>query len=244
MTTKTEYLDTLKRALTGLPPEVVADTMADYAQRFQSASADGRDEADTVEGLEDPKKIAAELRTAIRRNAFQLEKNLANGWRLFISLIGLAIFNLFMVVPAMVYTAMLFSFYAIAFSCYLGGIVFTAGSLSGVDEILLSAPFKHVIVHASGSDAEAADDDQVSVEVGPQGIHVQTGAASTEKSANNPRSISQDVIGDSRITHVLQGIAATLGGIALLLMCLVVSKYTFIGIHRYLQMNLALLKNA
>ncbi|UUZ49012.1 hypothetical protein LP420_00110 [Massilia sp. B-10] len=47
---------------------------------------------------------------------------------------------------------------------------------------------------------------------------------------------------ESRATQVFIGIALVLGGIVLLLLSLVITRYTFIGIKRYIEMNISLLK--
>jgi uncharacterized membrane protein len=47
---------------------------------------------------------------------------------------------------------------------------------------------------------------------------------------------------DSRTTQTLFGFGLVLGGIALFLLSLVVTRYTFVGIKRYIQMNFSLLK--
>jgi uncharacterized membrane protein YjgN (DUF898 family) len=46
----------------------------------------------------------------------------------------------------------------------------------------------------------------------------------------------------TRTSQIAVGAGMILGGIALMLIALVVTKYTFVGIRRYLQMNLSLLK--
>ena len=48
----------------------------------------------------------------------------------------------------------------------------------------------------------------------------------------------------SRGPQIAAGGGLVLGGIALFLMALVITRYTFIGIKRYLQMNLSLLRGS
>jgi uncharacterized membrane protein len=103
---KLEYLDALKRAMLGLPPDVQAKTLAYYEQRFVDGSAAGRGEPDVARELDDPKKIAMTLRASAHLDAFSDKKNPANLLRLMVSAVGLAIFNLFMLVPALVYSAL------------------------------------------------------------------------------------------------------------------------------------------
>jgi uncharacterized membrane protein len=100
---KQAYLDALAKALAGLPPETVAKTLAYYEQRFVDGAAAGRSEEDIANELGEPRKIAITLRANVHMTAFEQKKTPVNATRMLMSGIGLAIFNLFMVVPAMVY---------------------------------------------------------------------------------------------------------------------------------------------
>ncbi|MEG0884594.1 MAG: DUF1700 domain-containing protein, partial [Janthinobacterium sp.] len=59
---KQDYLDALRRALTGLPPDLVAKTLDYYEQTFIDGAAAGRSEHEIADDLGDPKKIALTLR--------------------------------------------------------------------------------------------------------------------------------------------------------------------------------------
>ncbi len=63
-----------------------------------------------------------------------------------------------------------------------------------------------------------------------------------ESVADNGIVISTDMDDESRATQTIIGFGLVLGGIILLLLSLVVTKYTIIGVKRYVQMNLSLLK--
>src|SRR5213075_3285497 len=104
---KNEYLDALKKALTGLPPDVAAKTMAYYEQRFIDSLAAGQTEAEITADLDEPRKIAMTLRANAHRSAFEQNRSPASLARMMVSFIGLGIFNLFMVVPAAVFSALL-----------------------------------------------------------------------------------------------------------------------------------------
>jgi hypothetical protein len=47
---------------------------------------------------------------------------------------------------------------------------------------------------------------------------------------------------DSRTTQTLLGIGMVIGGILLFLLSLVVTRYSWVGVKRYLQMNRAILQ--
>jgi uncharacterized membrane protein len=270
---KLEYLEALKRAMLGLPPDVQAKTLAYYEQRFVDGVAAGRGEPDVARELDDPTKIAMTLRASAHLNAFAEKKNPANEFaekrnpanalRVAVSAVGLAIFNLFMIVPAMVYSALLFALYVCALTFYLAGIATTASGLAGANELLLDWPSNLVTIDDDGRGR------QMRIEIGSHGINVtqerpqiadplppaNPGAADrssrlersramrgAEALADSTVRISTDMDAESRTTQTLFGLGLVLGGIALFLLSLVVTRYTFIGLKRYLQMNRSLLK--
>lgn len=244
---KLEYLDALKRAMLGLAPETQARTLAYYEQRFVDGIAAGRSEQDIATQLDDPRKIAMTLRASTHMEAFAVKKTPTNALRVVVSALGLAIFNLFMVVPAMVFGSLLAALYACALAFYVAGIAITASGLSGANELVLAGPLRHVTFGDDGS----AETTQTRVSIGNHGIHVhqdkvplgdQSGAAGKDTRAERGIHISTDMEAGSRTTQTLLGLGTVLGGIVLFLLSLVVTKYTFIGIKRYVRMNLSLLK--
>ncbi len=280
---KIEYLDALKRAMAGLPPEAQAKTLAYYEQRFVDSVNTGRSEEDVAKELDDPKKIAMTLRANTHMQAFATKRNPANFVRMTVAAVGLTIFNLFMVVPAMVYAALLTALYATGLAFYLSGTVITASGLSGANEIRLDGPFRHIF---SDRVTERHDDGTTRVRIGEGGIDISSDneaeseavsesaeapvsvtippaapdepSAAAERDEGDKRSVrvikraesvashgvlvSTDMDDDSRVTQTVIGLALVLGGIILLLLSLVVTRYTFIGIKRYIDMNISLLK--
>lgn len=267
---KLEYLDQLKRAMLGLPPDVQAKTLAYYEQRFVDGLNAGRSEEDVARELDDPKKIAMTLRASSysaqlgaqlgaqpgAQAGIPRKRNPANVLRVLVSGAGLAIFNLFMIVPAMVYSALLLSLYVAALAFYLGGAVVTASGLAGNGELMLNLPSRYVQIDADDPDAKR----QIRVQIDNTGINVHDegdgGDADgrddrrggsrlrrgAEAMAGNTVHITTDMDADSRTTQTLFGIGMVLGGIGLFLLSLVVTRYTALGIKRYVQMNFSLLK--
>jgi uncharacterized membrane protein len=254
---KLEYLDALKRAMIGLPPETQAKTLAYYEQRFVDGVAAGRSEEDVGRDLDDPKKIAMTLRASAHLKTFEQKKNPANFVRMLVAGVGLAIFNLFMLVPAAVFASLLATLYACALAFYIGGIAITASGLSGANELVLNGPLRHVVIE-DGSGADV----QTRVTIGDAGIQVhqeKTPGTGTDGADGAPRSrvmrgaeavagrgihISTDMDAGSRTTQALFGLGMVLGGIVLFLLSLVVSRYTLLGIKRYFQMNMSLLRGS
>lgn len=340
---KIEFLDTLKRAMSGLPPELQAKTLGYYEQRFVDGVAEGRTEDEIAQQFDDPRKIAMTLRANTHMQAFQARKNPASFLRMLFAGIGLAIFNLFMVVPAMVYAALLTALYATGLAFYLAGSVITASGLSGANEIKLDGPFSHIFVEdndygmpgevqtkvsiseegvriyseparedadggkaaaeqagrkaeKAGREAEQAGRDaerigrdaeraaalaaararveataaaataveavkgasDAAAEAAEAAAEAQAALAALEEENSDGKSVraikraesmaSQGIVVEtdsdenSRATQTAMGLAMVLGGIVLLLLSLVITRYTFIGIKRYVDMNISLLK--
>lgn len=258
MMNKQDYLEALRRALAGLPPDLVAKTMDYYEQTFIEGAAAGRSEQEIADELGDPKKIALTLRSSTHRQAFEQKKTPVNLLRLLVSLVGLAIFNLFMVVPAAVYAALLATLYAVGLSFYLAGIAITASGLSGANELVLEGPLRHVFIHDDDG-GEGDERRETRITIGDTGIEVdhlpgpvktepETPGASSrvmeraEALAGGGIRISTDMDRDARTTQTVFGMGMLLGGIAIFLLSLVVTRYTLIGIKRYIAMNVSLLK--
>ena len=260
---KLEYLDALKRAMIGLPPELQAKTLAYYEQRFIDGLAAGRSETDISKDLDDPKKIAMTLRANSHLSAFEQKRNPYNLARLLVSALGLAIFNLFMVVPAIVYASLLTALYACALAFYVAGIAITASGLSGANELVLDGPLRHFVI--SDDDASQSDT-QTKVTIDDEGVRVfqeKIADQSPAPAADSPDDadaapvikraeavaghgirITTGMDAGSRTTQTFFGLSMVVGAILLFLLSLVVTKYTIVGIKRYIDMNFSLLKGS
>ncbi len=262
---KLEYLDALKRAMTGLPPETQAKTLAWYEQRFVDGVAAGRSEESIAEELDDPRKVAVTLRTSAHMSAFSEKKSPANALRLGVAGVGLLVFNLFMAIPAAVYAALLVAVYCSALGFYVSGIAITASGLAGANELVLNNPLHRIEVMEDGERRETRENVRTRVSIGQQGIHIfeedpaepadmdsepndEAKSAMVirraEKVADTGVQITTDMDGESRTTQTLFGLVMVLGGILLFLLSLVITRYTFAGLKRYFKMNMSLLKGA
>jgi len=255
---KLEYLDALKRALMGLPPETQARTLAWYEQRFVDGSAAGRREQEVADELGDPRQVAVTLRTSAHLADLKDKKPPANVARATLTGIGLLFFNLFMLIPAAVFASLLMSLYLSAFGVYVSGIAVTASGLAGSNELVLSAPLSNIVITDDGEPVES----QTRVSIGSDGIHVYDEAApgaddgnpgpgldgrsrvlrGAEAVAERKIQITTELDPGSRTTQVVFGCALIVGGIALFLLALVLTRYTMLGIRRYVNMNMSLMK--
>lgn len=253
---KLAYLDALKRAMLGLAPDVQAKTLAWYEQRFVDGIAGGRLEADIARELDDPKKVALTLRANSHMAAFAAQKNPASLVRGLLAGVGLLIFNLFMVIPAAVVGALLAALYVGAFALYLGGIAVTAGGLAGANELVFDGPLRHVVdgVVVEGARTRVTIDEtgiEVSEEktpgMGPESGDDSSGARAVRRAgrmAGSGLRISTDLDPDARATQTALGFSAVLGGIVLFLLSIVLTRHAALGVKRYLQMNLSLLRGS
>jgi uncharacterized membrane protein len=169
ITNKQAYLAALKSALAGLPPEAAARTMAYYEQRFVDGEAAGRGEAEIAAGLDEPSKIALTLRASTHLHAFEQKQNPANLARMLVSAGGLLIFNLFMVVPALVYSALLLTLFGVSLGMYIGGIAITASGLAGANELVLDGPLRALV---SEWDGDANPGSETRIIIADDGINI------------------------------------------------------------------------
>jgi uncharacterized membrane protein len=295
---KLDYLNALKRAMLGLPPEVQARTLASYEQRFVDGEAAGRSELEVGSELEDPNQVALALRTsahlqslhaaaaapAAAPKTFEIKdgagtRHPARMLRVLFSGAGLAVFNLFMLVPALVYGALLTAVYVCALTFYLAGIATTASGLAGTNELVLDWPTRFVDLVADDGRPR-----QLRIDIGERGINVHPERASAADSAdaddkaddsadasdNNAADdagerarerrahsrllrgaeavadgsvrISTGMDASSRSAQTALGFGMVLGGIGLCLLALTVTRYTWVGLKRYLKMNWSLLR--
>jgi uncharacterized membrane protein len=252
---KQDYLDTLRKALAGLPAETVARTLAYYEQRFIDGLTVGRSEAEVAAELDEPRKIAMTLRANAHMATLEPRKPAASPLRMAVSFVGLAVFNLFMVVPAAVFAALLMALYIASASVYVSGIAITASGLAGANEIVLAGPLHRLMGLSTDGDDDAAV--QTRISIGDEGIHVEQEAAtgrddgasrserildSAEAMADGSVRIAIDRAGSSRAAQATLGGGMILGGIGLFLLSLVVTRYTSVGLKRYVQMNYSLLR--
>ena len=175
-----------------------------------------------------------------------------------LSALGLGIFNLFMVAPAAVIGALLICVYAGALTFYVGGIAITASGLAGSNELVLGAPLRafglddanrtRISISENGiqvGQEKAPDEvDEPADTDGTAAVRTPRVVRGAEAVAGRGLHISTDTGESSRTTQTVLGLAMVLGGVVLFLLGLVASRYTLIGLKRYLQMNLSLLRGS
>ena len=96
----------------------------------------------------------------------------------------------------------------------------------------------------AGADADATATASADVDVAGDANRSERVIRGAESVAERGIKVYTDMDADSRATQTAVGLAMVLGGIVLFLLSLVVTRYTFIGIRRYIDMNLSLLKGS
>jgi uncharacterized membrane protein len=254
--TRQAYIAALKRALDGLPAELQAKTLAFYEQRFVDETGRGRSEDEIARELGDPGRIAMTLRASTHLQNVKQGHSPVSIVRVGLTAIGLALFNLFMLVPASVFLGLLFSLYVGSFMAYLGGIGMTAGGLAGVSDITILPPHRIVHVQHDGHRVHVGHGDGnsgVRISISKQtGINITGDDSVMEDMAERPASrrhgprvrINEQLDGIEQTTQTGLGIAMIAGGIGLLLLAIVISRYTLVGLKHYVRMHVSLLRGA
>jgi hypothetical protein len=172
-----------------------------------------------------------------------------------------------------VYASLLVALYASAFGFYVSGIAITASGLAGANELVLSAPLQHVVTTDDEEWRRGRSQTRISISENgihvfdeqvepdepaldpPADLATDRDGDQRERStlrvirgaeavAERKIQITTDLDPDSRTTQTLFGCGLILGGIALFLLALVISKYTLVGLRRYARMNMSLLRGS
>ena len=127
--TRLEFIARLRDGLRGLPPQAVADIVADYETHFADGEAAGRSEAEVAAALGEPGRLARELRAEIGLKRWEEERSASGAAAAVFAVLGLGALDLFILLPIlMTVGGVLFglSMAAIA-GLFAGGAMFAAG---------------------------------------------------------------------------------------------------------------------
>ncbi|MES2037455.1 MAG: DUF1700 domain-containing protein [Pseudomonadota bacterium] len=274
---KTAYMNALRQALDGLPASVIEDTMWEYERKFVDAMIAGKSEEEIAAGLPKPELLAAQKKASTRYAALKTNFSLGNVAGLLVALIGLMIFNLFMLIPAVAYFSLLCSAYIVAMVMYVAGIGITAASISGVEQFSVDIPAGRHHVHNHNDnhrmhkhnvrvdvtetgiliDGEKQDDngDAAAVLASSSASSVASSVAASAASAASTPAVTRTVRTETQTeklhievgnhfsgTKLFTGLGLLLGSIALMMLSMFMTKYTFIGFKHYLRWNLSQLQ--
>jgi uncharacterized membrane protein len=97
--TKSEFLDTLRRRLAGMPPSEIDELIADYATHFADGMAAGRSEADIAQALGDPMRLARELRAEAGFRRWETERTPASFFAVLFGFLALVAVDFVFLLP-------------------------------------------------------------------------------------------------------------------------------------------------
>lgn len=250
---KTEYMNLLQHEMQDLPSDVQARVKAEIEQKFASGIAEGQSEAEICNKLSHPRVVAAQARANTRFQHLKKDFSIGNFFGLLIALIGLMIFNLIMIIPAFAYGAFLFASYIGSLAVWVAGVGVLAASMSGVPEVKINAGPQHWHSHSHyGYDHKHYGMRNIRVDVNEHGISIDDQGAKdrVEERAEVSHS-AMHVDGEvSTITikNQMQGRHFALGAVLLglgtgfLLLCLMLTRLTFVGVKKYLLWNISVLR--
>ncbi len=127
--TRQAFLARLRDGLRGLPPQAVADIMADYEAHFADGEADGRTEAEVAAALGDPDRLARELRAENTLNRWREERSPSSAAAAVFAVLGLGAIDILVLLPILigVASALVGIAVAVIVAFFAGAFVFAAG---------------------------------------------------------------------------------------------------------------------
>lgn len=250
---KTEYMNLLQHEMQDLPSDVQSRLKSEIEQKFSTAMAAGKTEAEVCEQLSHPRVVAAQARASTRFQHLKKEFSVGNLFGLIIALIGLMIFNFIMIIPTFAYGIFLFASYLGSLAVWTAGVLVLAASMSGVPEISFKAGPHHWHTHSHhGFDHKHHGLRNISVDVNERGIVIdKDGAKEIVDAVSNSGPSAMHFDGEvSTITiknqmkthHFFLGAGLLALGTGFMLLCLMMTRLTFIGLKKYLLWNLAVLR--
>lgn len=132
--TRTEFIDRLRRGLTGLPPATIADFVADYEAHFSDAAEAGRNEAEVAAALGNPDRLARELRAEAGVKSWETAQTPSSAVGAIIAILGLGALDILVLLPILGgVIGTLIGIFSAAIGLFIaGGVVFAVGPFTGL----------------------------------------------------------------------------------------------------------------
>ncbi|ACG78059.1 conserved hypothetical protein [Phenylobacterium zucineum HLK1] len=126
--TRQAFIARLREGLRGLPPQAVADIVADYETHFTEGEAAGRTEAEVAAALGDPDRLARELRAEATLARWREERSPSSAAAAIFAVLGLGAIDILILLPILMgIGGALFGLYIAAIAGFFaGGVVFAA----------------------------------------------------------------------------------------------------------------------
>ena len=117
------FIEALRQELSSLPKPAVDEIIADYREYIGDALAAGRREEEVIAALGDPVKLARELKAQASYRQWQDRRSFGNLIRVVMSISTLGLLNVLLLIPFMVYLALLTAGYAVSVGLTIAGLV-------------------------------------------------------------------------------------------------------------------------
>jgi len=132
--TRSEFLEQLRRGLSGMPQAAVDDIVCDYDTHFSDALAAGRNEAEVAAALGDPTRLARELRAEAGMKNWETSKSPSSATSAILGIAGLGALDILILIPIFSgLVGMLVGVFTAAIGTFIGGgVVFAAGPFMGL----------------------------------------------------------------------------------------------------------------
>jgi uncharacterized membrane protein len=121
--TQAEFLDTLRRRLSGLPPSETDELLDDYAAHFADGREAGRSEEEIAAALGDPMRLARELRAEAGFRRWEADRTPANFFAVLLGFLALMAVDFVFLLPLLG---------GLALFTLIAGIVLLALCIAGV----------------------------------------------------------------------------------------------------------------
>ena len=148
------FVAVLREGLKGLPHDVVADIVGDYEAHFTEGETRGRSEAELVDALGDPARLARELGAEIRVRRWQEKRSPAAAVGAVTAFLGLGAIDLLVVLPlVLVVAAILLAFFVTAIGVLCSGMFMLVSPLLAK---LLGGPFGEQVARLVAQTGDSA----------------------------------------------------------------------------------------
>jgi uncharacterized membrane protein len=120
--TRDEFLKRLRRGLSGLPADVIDDSMADYADHFGAGESEGRSDAEIAAALGDPGRLARELKLEAGIKSWQETRSPSSAWTAVIAVMGLGAIDILILLPVLMpIIGVVIGLYSALAALFIGG---------------------------------------------------------------------------------------------------------------------------
>jgi len=127
--TRQAFMARLREGLRGLPPQTVAEFVADYEAHFTDGEAAGRSEAEVAAALGDPDRLAREIRAESSMTRWREERSPGAAAAAVFAVLGLGAIDILILLPFLmgIGAAMIAFAIAIIIAFFFGAFTFAAG---------------------------------------------------------------------------------------------------------------------